>query len=121
LLPVLAGGNTAVVLLGETAPCPGLVLGELLATSDVPPGTVNLLAGLGRELRPQFASHRDLDGLFVAGPADGALGASAAESTKRVRRLELSDAAFRDPEQLRSLWWVEPFLEVKTLWHPVAP
>lgn len=121
LLPVLAGGNTAVALLSEPAPCPGLLLGELLATSDVPPGTVNLLAGQGHELRPQFASHRDIDGLFVVGKPDPALGAAAADSTKRLRHLELPDAAFADATQLRSLWWVEPFVESKTLWHPVAP
>ncbi|MEZ5962655.1 MAG: aldehyde dehydrogenase family protein [Planctomycetota bacterium] len=120
LLPVLSGANTAVVVVSEPAPLAGLALGELLAVSDVPSGVVNLLAGSHEELLPQMASHRDVDGLLLAGAPDRALGEAAADSTKRVRFADLPAAQWREPRALCQLSWVEPFVEVKTFWHPVA-
>lgn len=119
-LPLLAGGNSAVVLVSESAPFAGLALGEVCASSDVPAGAINVLSGLRSELAPQFASHRDLDGLLVAGAPDAALTQSAADNCKRVRFCYLSAADWSKVERLRSLTWVEPFVELKTLWHPVA-
>jgi acyl-CoA reductase-like NAD-dependent aldehyde dehydrogenase len=115
-LPVLAGGNAVVVLCSEIAPLPGLALGEVCASSDVPAGTLNLLSGLREELVPEFASHRAIDGLLLAGPADPAVGRAAADSVKRVRWADLD----HEPAP-RRLDWVEPFVEVKTFWHPVSP
>lgn len=120
LLPVLAGGNTAVVLVSEPAPLPGLALGELLAVSDFPGGVVNLLSGRVAEIRPQMASHRDVDALFFAGTPDAAVGQAAADSVKRVRWLALAPDAWQRVEALTQLSFVEPFVETKTLWHPVA-
>lgn len=120
LLPALVGANTTVVVVSEASPLPGLALGELLAVSDFPGGVVNLLAGLHEELLPQMASHRDVDGLLLAGEPSAALGQAAADSTKRVRFAALTDAQWRDPTNLRRLTWVEPFVEAKTFWHPVA-
>jgi acyl-CoA reductase-like NAD-dependent aldehyde dehydrogenase len=121
VLPLLAGGNAVVAVTSEAAPFAGLALGELLATSDVPAGTVNLLAGPRAELAAQLAAHRDVDGLFVGGRPDPALAAAAADNCKRLRGCDLPAAAWRQAERLRSLSWVEPFVETKTLWHPVAP
>jgi acyl-CoA reductase-like NAD-dependent aldehyde dehydrogenase len=120
ILPVLTGGNAVVALVSEPAPLPGLALGELLAVSDVPAGAVNLLAGLREELVPQVASHRDVDGILAAGAPDAAIQTAAADSVKRVRFADLRDAEWQDQEHLRSLLWVEPFVEIKTFWHPVA-
>ena len=103
------------------SPFAPLALGELLQVSDFPPGAVNLLSGHSEELVTHFASHRDIDGLLVAGaPAEGT-GRLAADSVKRVRFCDLSDRAWNDLRSLQSLLWVEPFVEVKTFWHPVAP
>ncbi|RKY19866.1 MAG: aldehyde dehydrogenase [Planctomycetota bacterium] len=121
LAPLLAGGNTVVLLTSEDNPLPGLALGELLAVSDVPGGVVNLLAGRRAELSPQFASHRDVDGLLLAGEPDPALGAAASDSVKRVRNVELTPAAWRRLDTLCTLHWARPFVELKTLWHPKAP
>jgi acyl-CoA reductase-like NAD-dependent aldehyde dehydrogenase len=120
LLPVLAGGNAAVVLVSERAPFAALAFGEVCASSDVPAGAINLLSGLRSELAMQFAAHRDIDGLLLAGKPDAAITAAAADNCKRVRCCELSAAAWGTTERLRSLAWVEPFVETKTLWHPVA-
>ncbi|MEO6593232.1 MAG: aldehyde dehydrogenase family protein [Planctomycetota bacterium] len=120
-LPLLAGGNSTVVLLSESAPCAGLALGEVCAASDVPAGAINLLSGLRQELAGQFAAHRDVDGLLVAGAPDAALTTAAADNCKRVRFCDRPAAHWTAAERLRTLLFVEPFVELKTLWHPVAP
>lgn len=119
-LPLLAGGNAVIALVSELAPFAGLALGELCASSDVPAGVVNLLSGHRHELAGQFAAHRDVDGLLVAGKPDSALTASAADNCKRVRYCDRSPADWAKATRLRSLAFVEPFVELKTLWHPVA-
>ena len=127
LAPVLAAGNTAVVLASETRPLPALTLGEVLATSDVPGGVVNLLAGFKRELVAVLAAHEDVDGLDVWGvPADLRKGIeeAAAESVKRLgrrpsaateRRFDWSDDRLAQRPE-----WIAAFLEMKTVWHPVG-
>lgn len=120
VLPVLAGGNAVVALVSERAPFAGLALGEVCASSDVPAGAVNLLSGQRAELVPQFAAHRDVDGLLVAGAPDAALTAAAADNCKRIRYCQKTAAEWMRPAALRSLAFVEPFVETKTLWHPVA-
>jgi acyl-CoA reductase-like NAD-dependent aldehyde dehydrogenase len=119
-LPLLVGGNSVIVLVSENAPFAGLALGEVCASSDVPPGAINLLSGLRSELGGQFAAHRDVDGLLVAGKPDGALTSAAADNCKRVRYCDLSATDWTHADKLRSLAFVEPFIELKTLWHPVA-
>ncbi len=119
-LPVLVSGNAVVALVSEAAPFAGLALGEVCASSDVPGGALNLLSGHRAELAGQFAAHRDVDGLLVAGRPDAALTAAAADNCKRVRYCERSAAEWMNPERMRSLALVEPFVECKTLWHPVA-
>lgn len=121
VLPALVGGNSVVALVSEHAPFAGLVLGEVAASSDVPAGALNMLSGQRDELAAQFASHRDVDGLLVAGKPDAELTRAAADNVKRVRFCDLPQAAWSDPAKLRALSWVEPFVETKTLWHPVAP
>ncbi len=121
LLPVIVSGNSAIVLVSEAAPFAGLALGEAFASSDVPGGAINLLAGLRSELAPHLAAHRDIDGLLVAGAPEAELTAAGADNLKRTRFCDLSPDAFADLAKVRQLSWVEPFVEVKSLWHPVAP
>jgi acyl-CoA reductase-like NAD-dependent aldehyde dehydrogenase len=121
ILPLLVGGNSVVAVVSERAPFAGLALGEVLAASDVPAGAVNLLSGHRDELAIECAKHRDIDGMLVAGAPDAALTEAAADNVKRVRFCDLGSAAWSKVDKLRSLSWVEPFVETKTLWHPVAP
>ncbi|TAM93362.1 MAG: aldehyde dehydrogenase family protein [Jatrophihabitans sp.] len=117
LAPVLATGNTAVVIASQEAPLPAISLSEVLATSDVPAGVVNILTGLGAELAPWLASHRDVNAIDLTGvPESGraALRVAAADNVKRV--------LVRDAD-----WWADPgtsrlgaFVETKTVWHPVG-
>lgn len=120
-LPLLVGGNSVVALCSEHAPFAGLSLGEVAAASDVPAGALNLLSGPRDELAAQFAAHREVNGLLIAGAPDPELSGAAADSVKRVRFCDLPNASWSKLDKLRSLAWVEPFVETKTLWHPVAP
>ncbi|MFZ4573112.1 MAG: aldehyde dehydrogenase family protein [Phycisphaerales bacterium] len=121
LAPVICSGNTAVVLASEAFPVAAAVLGEVLATSDVPAGVVNILTGERAELIPQIATHRDIDGVHAAGlpPEHGAaLRAGVAENLKRVR--VHADPDWTDGKACGSPWWIEPFVEMKTVWHPAG-
>ncbi|MBK8976635.1 MAG: aldehyde dehydrogenase family protein [Planctomycetes bacterium] len=123
LLPVLVSGNVAIALCSESSPLAGLALGEVCASSDVPAGVVALLSGHRAELLAELAKHRAIDGLLLAAgdaAADAEAARLAADSVKRVRRCTLSAAGYAEPAAVRRLDWVEPFVEVKTLWHPVS-
>jgi acyl-CoA reductase-like NAD-dependent aldehyde dehydrogenase len=111
--PALVGGNAVVVVASEPHPLAAVELAEALATADVPGGVVNVLTGLRDELAPVLASHMDVNALDVSG-ADGdvaELERLAADNVKRIVRGE-SDA--------QSAWEIEPFLELKTVWHPIG-
>jgi acyl-CoA reductase-like NAD-dependent aldehyde dehydrogenase len=120
LAPAIVSGNTAVVLASEPAPLPAVSLGEVLATSDVPGGVVNVLTGLTEELVPWLAGHMDVNALDATGVPDR-LGAQverlAAENVKRLHRAPDADP-FDDAAQ--SPYEVTAFMEMKTVWHPVG-
>ncbi len=127
LAPVLAGGNVAVVLASESRPLPSITLAEVLATSDVPGGVVNILTGQRRELVPVLASHEDVDALDGWGIPDDlrtAAETAAADSVKRVARRPagVRDAAFDwlDDRAAERPEWIAAFLEAKTVWHPIG-
>jgi acyl-CoA reductase-like NAD-dependent aldehyde dehydrogenase len=118
LAPVLATGNTAVVVASERRPLPAVSLTEVLATSDLPGGVVNLLTGFTAELAPWLAGHRDVNALDITGAAADAraeLRAAAAENVKRVfvpRDL--------DWDAVPGVSRLAAFVETKTVWHPIG-
>lgn len=118
--PVVVSGNTAVVVASEDAPLPAITFGEVLATSDVPGGVVNILTGRTAELAPVLASHMDVNAIDLHGAAAGAatdLEQAAAENVKRVLRRPDAEPDWRaDPDPRRML----AFLETKTVWHPMG-
>lgn len=125
IAPVVSAGNCVVALSGESAAAQlcAVILGEVMATSDVPPGVVNLLTGQREELVPVMASHRDIDAVHAAGvSAEHArlLREGAAENIKRVTVRELAAGDYFDDAACQSPWWIEPFVEMKTIWHPSA-
>ncbi|MDT0265312.1 aldehyde dehydrogenase family protein [Streptomyces sp. DSM 44915] len=119
LAPVLTTGNTAVVVAAERAPLPALTLAEVLATSDVPAGVVNILSGRTDELARPLAAHQDVNAIDLTG-ADAGLATElevlAAENLKRVRRPAPAEDFAADPGTGRLLG----FLETKTVWHPTG-
>ncbi|MEO3873383.1 aldehyde dehydrogenase family protein [Nonomuraea sp. B12E4] len=118
LAPVITSGNTAVLVASERAPLPAVTLAEALATSDLPAGVANILTGRVAELAPPLAGHADVNALDLAGA--GALAAEleelAATTLKRVLRPGRDDWNAADPGLAR----IRPFLEIKTVWHPMG-
>ena len=121
LAPAVCAGNTVVAVASAANPIPAAILGEVFATSDVPPGVINILTGDRAELIPFIAGHRDIDAVHAAN-LDAAqattLREGAAENIKRVTTRDGVD--WLDTNQCQSPWWIEPFVEMKTVWHPAS-
>jgi len=116
--PALVAGNTVVALASESFPLPAISLSEVLATSDVPAGVVNVLTGRTAEIAPWLASHMDVNAIDLAGapePLADDLAVAAADNLKRVVRLEGQDWA-----PAPGLERMTRYLETKTVWHPVG-
>ncbi|MBJ6634427.1 aldehyde dehydrogenase family protein [Streptomyces griseoincarnatus] len=117
--PVIATGNTAVVIASEGSPLPALSLGEVLATSDLPGGVVNILSGRTAEIAAPLAAHQDVNAIDLAG-ADEVLAKeleiAAADNLKRVLRPQPVDDWAAAPGTDR----MTAFLETKTVWHPTG-
>lgn len=121
--PALCAGNACVVLASQASPVAACVLAEALATSDLPGGVVNILTGFREELVPHFSSHAGIDAVHAAGLSDDEariLREGAAENLKRVTVREVSGDGWLDDGVCEDPWWIEPFVEVKTIWHPSA-
>lgn len=122
VVPVVLSGNACVVLASERAPLPALTLAEVLATSDLPGGVINILTGSRAELAPHFASHMDVNAIVDASgdPAVGAtLQGGSAANLKRYARRDLAASAWftsaaEDP------YWILDTVEMKTAWHPIG-
>lgn len=124
IAPVLAGGNSAVVVAAEPDPCVAIAFAEVLATSDLPGGAVNLLTGKSAELGPHLAAHADVNALDLTGVADHPddhelrteLERSAAQTLKRIY-VPAGTPDFAAPPGTGRL---RAFLETKTVWHPTG-
>ena len=113
IAPAIVGGNAVVAIASEGHPLAAIELAEVLATSDLPGGVVNLLTGHRAEIAPWLASHMDVNALDLTG-ADGLradLERAAADNVKRV--------VLGSPDS-QSLYEVSAFLELKTVWHPIG-
>jgi acyl-CoA reductase-like NAD-dependent aldehyde dehydrogenase len=120
LAPVVVSGNTAVVLASEARPLPAVTLSEVLATSDVPGGVINVLTGYKAELIPWMASHMDVNAIDLSGaPQEGLadVEAMAAANVKRTIR-DGADDYFDGSAQ--SPYAITDFMEMKTVWHPMG-
>lgn len=117
--PLIAVGNTCVVIASQPAPLVAITFAEVLATSDVPGGVVNILTGDAAEIAPWLASHMDVNGLDLTGVDDADLArdleVAAADNLKRIRRAGVEDLAASP-----ALDRMTTFLETKTVWHPMG-
>jgi acyl-CoA reductase-like NAD-dependent aldehyde dehydrogenase len=127
LAPPLVSGNTVVLVTSETRPLPAVTLSEVLATSDVPGGVVNVLTGFKPELIPVLAAHEDVDALDAWGVPDELrteTEVAALNDIKRVLRrpTTVSEARFdwSDDRATERPEWIAAFLEMKTVWHPIG-
>ena len=113
LAPVLAGGNTAIVIASEKYPLSAITLSEALGTSDLPGGVVNILTGSCAELAPWAGSHMDIDGIDASGLSTAQekdLRIAGADNLKRIFRFKEA----KSPQRVLS------FMENKTVWHPIG-
>ncbi len=120
LAPVIVSGNAAVAILSEKHPLASLELGEVLATSDLPPGVANLISGRKEELVPHLARHMDVNAISDAGgnaSLSKAIAEDAAVNVKRVKRYAIRDYF---SENAQGLDFIEADVEIKTTWHPIG-
>jgi acyl-CoA reductase-like NAD-dependent aldehyde dehydrogenase len=122
IAPVIVAGNTCVCLASQEFPYPAIVLGELLAVSDLPGGVVNILTGFRKELVPTFATHTHIRGLSAVVGQDEKkqLQLGAAESIKRVRARKRDDDFDWTSEKIQNVYEIRDFIEFKTTWHPIG-
>jgi acyl-CoA reductase-like NAD-dependent aldehyde dehydrogenase len=127
LAPPIVAGNVVVAIASERRPLPAITLTEVLATSDVPGGVVNVLTGLKQELVPVMAGHVDVDAIDVWGVPEALredVELTAADNVKRLSRRPagVSDARFDwlDDRAAEKPEWIAAFLEMKTVWHPIG-
>lgn len=123
LAPALCAGNACVLFAGEANPIPACLLGEVCATSDVPAGVVNILTGSRAELVKEIANHRNIGLIAAAGMNTNdrrTLELGSADNLKRVTVIDWKEADYRDPETCENPWTIEPFVDLKTIWHPSA-
>lgn len=113
IAPILVAGNTCVAIASESRPLPAISLAEVIATSDVPAGVLNILTGSKNELIPWLAAHMEVDGIDISGVKTGdeeAIRIAASENLKRVHRFDES----------KDLNRILAFMEAKTVWHPIG-
>jgi acyl-CoA reductase-like NAD-dependent aldehyde dehydrogenase len=122
LAPVILSGNTAILLASERAPLPAVTFAEILATSDVPAGVVNILTGFRAELAPHFASHMDVNAIV-----DGSGDPSVTETLRAGSALNLKRHATRTlssndwlTNKAENPYWILDTVEMKTAWHPIG-
>jgi acyl-CoA reductase-like NAD-dependent aldehyde dehydrogenase len=120
--PVIVSGNTCVVVSSYDRPLPAVTFSEVLATSDVPGGVVNILTGSAETVGPWLASHMDVNAIDLCGVAgSGELAAelevAAADNLKRVRRAPAAEPDWTEEPDLSAM---TDYLETKTVWHPIG-
>ena len=113
IAPVLVSGNSAVVLASSTAPLSAISFAEVLATSDLPNGVLNILSGQQSELAPWFASHMDIDGLDISGLTEADRAAVKEAGVENLKRISAFTKA-AEPGRILA------FMEAKTVWHPIG-
>jgi acyl-CoA reductase-like NAD-dependent aldehyde dehydrogenase len=122
VMPVILSGNCAVVLVSETKPLPSLTFSEIIATSDLPPGVINVIAGERAELAPHIATHMDVNAI-IDGSGDTKLGAQLQRggelNVKRYARRQLSEKMWRGTEG-ENPYWILDSVEMKTAWPPIG-
>ena len=120
--PAITSGNSVVALASTSQPYPSILLGEMLATIDLPGGVVNLLTGQRSEMLPTFATHEHLRAISGVANADErkAIKLAAADSVKRVRLIKAEDAHDWFADTAQGLYEIRDFVEFKTTWHPIG-
>lgn len=118
IMPAIAGGNTCVVLAAEQLPLCAVSFAEVVNSSDLPGGVVNILTGTEKELSEQFATHMDINAVvYAGGNADNATEIQAG-AISNVKRVVVYDKDFTSPTD-QDPYYINDLQEIKTIWHPI--
>lgn len=120
IAPVIAGGNTAIVLASETNPLSAITFAEVLHSSDVPAGVVNVLTGTRKELLPHFASHMDINGVMYWGEKTDEIKLIEESASLNVKRISCFTEKELSSLKIESPYPILDFQEIKTTWHPIG-
>ena len=123
IAPAIVGGNTVVAITSESKPLAAITFGEILETSDVPGGVVNLISGIKSELISWLAAHMDVNAIDATGVKSDGLAAvqkTAAENVKRFVHFDGETIGWTDERLSQSPYAIFDFQEMKTVWHPMG-
>jgi acyl-CoA reductase-like NAD-dependent aldehyde dehydrogenase len=120
LAPAIAGGNTAIALASTQSPLAAITLAEVLATSDLPGGVINILTGHRSELIDHFASHMDVNACVYCGDDAKELSSIRTKAADNVKRVIAYDRGDWFAEDSQGPYFVLDTQEVKTTWHPIG-
>jgi len=120
LAPVVVTGNTVVVVSSFSRPLPAVTFAEVLATSDVPGGVVNILTGVTAELVPWLAGHMDVNAIDVTGVAGELIADAERAAAENVKRVGSAPDADPFADEAQSPYEVTALMEFKTVWHPIG-
>ncbi len=119
IAPIIASGNTCIILASHASPLSAVTFGEVLQTSDLPGGVVNLLTGNAQELLSPAANHMDINSVAVDGLTGEQLKTLESDSSSNLKRVVRMDEDWYDVERSQSPYLIEKFCELKTTWHPI--
>ena len=118
LMPVIAGGNSAVLIASEQLPLCAITFAEVLETSDLPAGVVNILTGSAIEMLPTLAEHMDVNALFLSNAGKGLTKEAQLLAVDNVKRVVVKDEDWTK-ESNQGIRYISSFQEIKTTWHPI--
>jgi acyl-CoA reductase-like NAD-dependent aldehyde dehydrogenase len=118
LLPIIVGGNTAILIANSTKPLCAITLGEVLATSDVPGGVVNILTGDVAEMLPTLAGHMDVNALCLAKIPTELMVSAQESAIDNLKRCIIQTQNFSEASD-QGMQYITDFQEIKTTWHPI--
>ena len=118
ILPAIAGGNTCLVLASEKLPLCAITLAEVLNSSDLPGGVVNILTGIQTELLETFATHMDVNAVWYAGKDKETIKLIREYASSNVKRVLVYDKNWMAADA-QDLYLLSDLQEVKTTWHPI--
>lgn len=118
LMPVIAGGNTAVLIASESLPLSSISFAEVLETSDVPGGVVNILTGSPAEMLPTLAEHMDVNALFLSNESEDLVKSAQLSAIDNLKRVVVMKHDWSQ-ENAQGISFISSFQEIKTTWHPI--
>jgi acyl-CoA reductase-like NAD-dependent aldehyde dehydrogenase len=118
LMPVIAGGNTAVLIASELLPLCAITFAEVLETSDLPAGVVNILTGSADEMLPTLAEHMDVNAIFLSNAVDEMVKSTQLSSIDNLKRVIVRNDDWTQ-ENTQGIRFISSFQEIKTTWHPI--